>query len=152
MIIKRSSTCCGKVCFSFKKIDCWWGKWKETWTNKTCYFFLLTVECLWENFLPQNLHIFILRLMEWWRHSLWSLRALKFCDLKKKAHIIAMFNGICDNWKIIAAPNFYYLYLVMSHAFTIDALEISGETNRVNRILNILFICSLCNPWIPWAY
>ena len=38
---------------------------------------------------------------------MWFLGALKFCDLKKKIHLIAMFNGIYDNWKIIAAPNFY---------------------------------------------
>lgn len=37
----------------------------------------------------------------------------------------------------------------MSHAFTMDALEISGEANRVNRILNILFICSLCKSLEP---
>ena len=38
---------------------------------------------------------------------MWFLGALKFCDLKKKIHLIAMFNRIYDNWKIIAAPNFY---------------------------------------------
>lgn len=68
---------------------------------------LLTAVCPWENYLPLSLRVSISRLKAIRRHYQGSLGALKFCDLKEKIHIIAMFNGIYDNWKIIAAPNFY---------------------------------------------